>query len=97
MNIRANRKTKDIIRQIMQCKADGICERDKLVSMWVEGCMITNNALREAVVEAVRDKADLPPCPPICDGQEPEPCEPDPCEPKPCCTEEKAEVVDEIL
>ena len=85
--MRVNRKSKQIIRDLLACKVAGMCERDKLVTEWVRERIETNDALRETVVEAVRDAAELPPCPPVCDGSEPEPC----------CVEGKAEVVDEIL
>ena len=95
------KRDRSAISKILECKAEGICARDKLVSEWVRGRMITNNALREATVEIFRENADLPVCPPICpepwDPCEPDPCEPEPCEPDPCCIEGKAEVVDKIL
>jgi hypothetical protein len=68
--MRTGRKTKAILREIMQCKADGICARDKLVTQWVRGRMITNNATREAVVEEMRQRMELPECPPICPKEE---------------------------
>jgi hypothetical protein len=82
----------------MACKVAGICARDELVTEWMRGRMITNDALRNTVGEALRAEADLPPCPPIC-PQPDIPCEP---EPGPCFAEGefvevKAEVVDEIL
>ncbi len=96
--IRANKKSKQIIRELMACKVEGICARDKLVTEWLRGRMETNDAFRSTVVEIVREEAELPPCPPICPQPEPDPI----CEPDPCCiegeaAEVKAEVVDEIL
>jgi hypothetical protein len=68
---RVGRKSKQIIRDLMQCKAEGICERDKIVSDYLRAGMVSWMDGRAAVVEAMRCHMELPPCPPVC----PEPIE----------------------
>ena len=94
---RLDKSSKQIIRDLMACKVAGICARDELVTEWMRGRMITNDALRNTVGEALREEADLPPCPPVCPQPEPEPCEPDPRCVEGEFVEVKAEVVDNIL
>jgi hypothetical protein len=62
----AGRKTKKIIRGLMQCKADGICERDQIVNEYLRAGMESWKAGRAAVVEGLREKMELPVCPPVC-------------------------------
>jgi hypothetical protein len=64
--MRANRKTKEIMRGLMQCKADGICERDKLVNAYLAVRIASFADIRQATVEGLREKLELPRCPPIC-------------------------------
>jgi hypothetical protein len=54
----------------MQTKADGIRDRDELVTQWLRGRMMTNNATRESIVEEMRQRMDLPECPPNCEPEE---------------------------
>jgi hypothetical protein len=68
--MRVSKKSKDIIRDLMACKAAGICARDELVTEWLRGRMITNNATREAVVEEMRQRMELPECPPNCETED---------------------------
>jgi hypothetical protein len=64
--MRAGRKTKQIMREAMQCKVDGLCERDKLVNAYLAVRIASWRDIRQATVEAMRARMELPPCPPVC-------------------------------
>jgi hypothetical protein len=63
---RLGRKSKKILRELMQCKADGICERDQIVNEYLRAGMVSWKAGRAAAVEAMRCHMELLPCPPVC-------------------------------
>ena len=60
------RKSK-ALRALLACKVEGICERDKLVNVYLAKRIEAYERRMQTVNEVVRDEADLPPCPPICD------------------------------
>jgi len=103
---KVDRSTKKILNDFLECKFKGMCDRDSLVTEWARGRMETNDVIRRTVIEIMREKADLPLCPPICPQPEPDP-EPEPdceCAPDPSCVdgeytevETKAEVLDKML
>jgi hypothetical protein len=64
------RAAKKEITRLMACKIDGICERDAIVSEYLRAGMVSWKAGRAAMVEGLRCRMELPPCPPLClDGE----------------------------
>ena len=56
------------MKNLVACKVHGICTRDKLVSEWVELRIQSNNLIRLATVEKVRQNWGLD-CPINCEGE----------------------------
>jgi hypothetical protein len=63
---RAGAKTREIMRAAMQCKVDGLCERDKLVNAYLAVRIASCADRRQAILEGLRGALELPRCPPVC-------------------------------
>ena len=58
---------KKAIAKLLACKAEGICERDKLVNLYFKKRIDVYERRMQTINEAYRDENDLPRCPPDCD------------------------------
>ena len=57
---------KKAIRHLLQCKAEGICERDKLINVYLAKRIEVYERRMQSIDEAFRDDNELPRCPPLC-------------------------------
>ena len=57
---------KKAIRRLFECKAEGICERDKLVNVYLAKRIEVYERRMQSINEVYRDDNDLPRCPPLC-------------------------------
>jgi hypothetical protein len=53
------------MKKLIECKVNGICARDKLVSDWVRLRIVSNNEVRLAAVDKLKINWELK-CPIIC-------------------------------
>ena len=61
---------KKAMQQLLQCKAEGICERDKLVNIYLSKRIAVYERRMQTVNEVYRDENCLPRCPPVCPDQD---------------------------
>jgi hypothetical protein len=59
----------DILESIAQCKAEGICARDKIATQYLEKRVEAYERRMQTVNELYRKRKGLPPCPPVCGGE----------------------------
>jgi hypothetical protein len=57
------------MKQLIQCKVEGICARDKLVTHWTALRIESNNMIRLAAVQKLRINWELA-CPVACPNEE---------------------------
>jgi hypothetical protein len=57
---------KKAMQELLACKAKGICERDKLVNVYLAKRIAVYERRMQTVNEAYRDDNCLPRCPPVC-------------------------------
>ena len=58
---------KRAIRELFACKAEGICERDKLVNTYLSKRIEVYERRMQSINEVYRDDNELPRCPPDCE------------------------------
>ena len=57
---------KKAVAKLLNCKAEGICERDKLVNVYLAKRIEVYERRMESINEVYREENDLPRCPPVC-------------------------------
>ena len=60
---------KKAIARLLECKAEGICERDKLVNVYLTKRIEAYDRRMQSINEVYRDENELPRCPPDCEKE----------------------------
>jgi hypothetical protein len=59
----------DSVEALLECKAKGVCARDKIATQYLESRVQVYQRRMQTVNELYRKKTGLPPCPPDCEGE----------------------------
>jgi hypothetical protein len=61
---------KKALQALLACKAEGICERDKILNVYLAKRIEVYERRMQSVNEVYRDENCLPRCPPVCDDKD---------------------------